>query len=33
MKNVYANIGKIKFDGMQYRRDIAQRVYSTDYRG
>jgi len=33
MKNVYANIGKIKFDGMQYRRDIAQRAYSTDYRG
>ena len=27
-KNVYANIGKIKFEGMQYRKDIGQRAYS-----
>jgi phosphoribosylamine-glycine ligase len=33
MKNVYANIGKIKFDGMQYRRDIAQQAYSTEQSG
>jgi phosphoribosylamine--glycine ligase len=26
MKNVYENLGKIKFEGMQYRRDIGQRV-------
>jgi phosphoribosylamine--glycine ligase len=23
---VYANIGKISFDGMQYRKDIAHRA-------
>jgi phosphoribosylamine--glycine ligase/phosphoribosylformylglycinamidine cyclo-ligase len=26
VKRVYANVNKISFDGMQYRRDIAQRV-------
>lgn len=26
IKNVYANIGKVKFEGVQYRRDIAGRA-------
>ena len=30
---VYSNVKKVWFDGMQYRRDIAQRAYSTDKNG
>jgi len=26
LKNVYANVGKIDFDGMQYRKDIAHGI-------
>ena len=31
VKQVYANINKILFDGMQYRKDIAQRALRTTY--
>ncbi|MCL5610987.1 MAG: phosphoribosylamine--glycine ligase [Chloroflexi bacterium] len=30
-KQVYANINKISFDGMQYRRDIGQRALQSAY--
>lgn len=30
IKSVYANIGKVMFNGMQYRRDIAQRACETN---
>ncbi len=31
VKQVYANVNKISFDGMQYRKDIAHRALQTTY--
>jgi phosphoribosylamine--glycine ligase len=31
LKKVYENVGKVKFEGMQYRRDIGERI-GTDTR-
>jgi phosphoribosylamine--glycine ligase len=33
VKCAYGAVGKIEFDGMQYRKDIARRAYSTDVSG
>ena len=30
VKQVYANVDKVSFDGMQFRKDIAYRAYSPD---
>ena len=29
LEKVYESVGKVKFEGMQYRRDIGQRTYSS----
>lgn len=31
IRDVYANIGKISFEGMQFRRDIAQKALKADF--
>jgi len=33
VKQAYANVDKVSFDGVQYRKDIAYRAYSTDNNG
>ena len=33
VKQVYANVDKVSFDGMQFRKDIAYRAYSADNNG
>ena len=33
VKAAYGAVNKIHFDGMQYRKDIARRAYSTDING
>jgi phosphoribosylamine--glycine ligase/phosphoribosylformylglycinamidine cyclo-ligase len=30
IETVYSNVSNVSFEGMQYRKDIAQRAYSTD---
>jgi phosphoribosylamine--glycine ligase len=33
LKKVYENVGKVKFEGMQYRRDIGRRAYAMEESG
>jgi phosphoribosylamine---glycine ligase len=33
IETVYSNVSNVSFEGMQYRKDIAQRAYSTDKNG